>query len=232
MRRRILLVVHDDGPRDDRASSVLARAGHELHWRCPAEGDSLPPAADGFDAAIVYGGVQSANAHDSKAYIRRELDWVGDWAATGKPFLGICLGGQLLAHALGARVTPHPEGLYEQGFVEVRPTGAGRAVLDRPLHVYQSHEEGFDLPPDAELLFTGATYPHQGFRYAGTAYGLQFHPECTPEMMVRWLDLDQERQTKPGAHSRDRQIADSARFDAPMAAWFTRFLERWVAGEN
>ena len=58
--RQILCVVHDDGPKDDRASGFLAEAGHEIDWVCPADGEALPPVADGFDAAIVYGGVQSA----------------------------------------------------------------------------------------------------------------------------------------------------------------------------
>jgi len=229
MKRRILCVVHDDGPKDDRASGCLAAAGYEIAWVCPAEGETLPPVTDGFDAAIVYGGVQSANDHSSKDYIRRELDWIGDWAATDKPFLGICLGSQLLAHALGARVAPHPEGLHERGFVEVHPTDDGRAVLDRPLYVYGAHNEGFELPPGAALLFTGATYPNQGFRYGRNAYGFQFHPECTPTMMVRWMDLDEGKPEKPGVHSRARQIADAARYDAPMADWFTAFLERWAA---
>lgn len=231
MKRRILLVVHDDGPRDDRASGFLAAAGHALEWTCPAAGEALPSPKDGFDATIVYGGVQSANSDDTKDYIRRELDWIADWVATDKPLLGFCLGSQLLARSLGARVAAHPEGLNERGFVEVRPTDAGRAVMDRPMHVYQWHEEGFDLPPDAELLFTGATYPHQGFRYGRNAYGFQFHPECTPEMMVRWMHLNRENSERPGVHSRARQLADSARYNDPMAAWLTAFLERWVADE-
>ena len=229
MKRRILCIVHDDGPKDDRASGFLAERGHEIAWACPAEGEALPPVTDGFDAAIVYGGVQSAN--DRHDYIRRELDWVGAWVARDKPYLGLCLGGQLLAHSLGGKVGPHPEGLHERGFVEIAPTEAGRAVLKGPLHVYGAHNEGFDLPDEAELLFTGGTYPHQGFRFGRSAYGFQFHPECTPTMMVRWLDLDEERLAKPGVHSRDRQMADSARYDDPMADWFTGFLARWIEEE-
>ena len=106
MKRRILLVVHDDGPKDDRASGFLAEAGHALEWTCPADGEALPPAADGFDAAIVYGGVQSANSHDENDYIRHELDWIGEWVAREKPYLGLCLGAQLLAHSLGGKSKP------------------------------------------------------------------------------------------------------------------------------
>jgi GMP synthase (glutamine-hydrolysing) len=221
MKKRIICVVHDDGPKDDRASGVLAAAGHEIAWICPADGETLPPVADGFDAAIVYGGVQSANDHDKHDYIRRELDWIRDWVALEKPYLGLCLGSQLLA----------PEGLHERGFVEIHPTDAGRAVLDGSLHVYQAHYEGFEVPEGGELLFSGGTYPHQGLRYGRNAFGFQFHPECTPTMMVRWMDLDGDKLMKPGVHSRDRQMADSERYDNPMADWFTAFLARWIADE-
>lgn len=231
MKRRILLVAHDDSTRDDRASQHFAARGHEIAWTCPALGGELPAVADGFDAVIVYGGVESANSHDSNEHIRRELDWIGEWLAAEKAYLGLCLGSQLLAHALGARVAPHPEGLHERGFVQVTPTEAGRALMAEPMHVYQSHQEGFDLAPGAELLFTGATYPYQGFRYGRRAYGFQFHPECTPEVMVRWMEMDGDKTGKPGAHGRERQLADSKRYDAPMGDWFEGFLARWIADE-
>ncbi len=230
MKRRVILVAHDDGPRDDRASAYLVRRGVEVEWTCPAEGEALPEPNGAFDGAIVYGGVQSANAGDELAYIRDELAWIERWAAAGKSFLGLCLGAQLLAHSLGARVAHHPDGLHERGFVEIHPTAAGQAVLEQPLHVYGAHNEGFDVPAGAELLFAGTTYPHQGFRYGRNAYAFQFHPECTPEMMVRWMDLDASKLNHPGVHPRARQIADSERYDGPMADWFEDFLDGWLDG--
>lgn len=230
MRRRVVLVTHDHECYGDRASLHLASLGVSLEWRCPADGDALPPVDEGFDAAIVYGGVQSASAGGAPDYVLREIDWAADWVASGRPYLGLCLGGQILARALGAEVGPHPEGRHEHGFVRVSPTRAGRAVMPEPMYVYAAHNEGFECPPGAELLLRGVVFPHHAFRYGERAYALQFHPECTPALMRHWLSLDADEALKPGQHDRQRQIADSACFDAPMGAWFERFLNQWLGG--
>ena len=230
MPRRVVLVIHDHECFGDRASLHLAARGTSLEWVCPAEGDPLPAMDAGFDAAIVYGGVQSANRHAAPDYVRREIDWTAEWVAAKRPYLGLCLGGQILARALGAEVGPHPQGLHEQGFVPVFPTPAGRGLMPEPIHVYSAHEEGFECPPGAELLLSGLVFPHHAFRYGDDAYALQFHPECTPALMRHWLAFSKDRPLKPGQHAHRRQIEDSARFDAPMGAWFERFLDRWLAG--
>ena len=229
MAARVILVTHDEGPRDDRASRFLIERGIEVAWTCPPEGGGLPEPKDGFDAAIVYGGVDSVNAAEEKPYLRAEIDWIARWIAAGRPYLGICLGGQLLARALGAPVGPHPERLHERGFVEVTPTGPGREILPGPLHLYEAHWEGFEAPRGSVLLMTGPTFPNQAFRHGETAYGFQFHPEVTPEMMVRWMDQDGGKMSQPGVHPRERQIADSKRYDRPMANWFEGFLTKWTA---
>ena len=229
MIERVILVAHDNGPRDDTASRILAERGVAVEWTCPAEGGSLPAPADGFDAALVYGGAESANAGNEKPHVRAEIDWIERWIAADKPYLGICLGGQLLASALGARVVPHPEGLHERGFVEIRPTEAGRGILPEAMHLYQAHWEGFEVPAGAELLAAGPTFPNQAFRHGARAYGFQFHPEVTTEIIVRWMDLDERKLSKPGVHPRERQIADSERYGRPMTDWLEGFLERWLA---
>ena len=233
MSRRLILIEHDRSSRGDRASGYFERNGVTAHWVCPAHGDELPKIGvgrAGFDAAIMFGGIQSAN--DDTEYMHREIEWVADWVATERPFLGLCLGAQVLARALGARVGPHPEGLLEYGFVEVQPTAGAIPIMDRAMHMYAAHQEGFETPEGAERLFTGSRFPNQGFRFGRTNYGFQFHPECTPDLMRRWMAMDPSELDRPGAHDRPRQERDSERFDPAMGAWFERFLERWVEGDT
>ena len=79
--------------------------------------------------------------------MRREIDWIEVPLREQRPFLGICLGAQMLARQLGARVAPHPQGRAEIGYYPIRPTAAGHALCpDWPEHVYHWHREGFELP--------------------------------------------------------------------------------------
>jgi len=224
----VILIDHPVGQRDDRASEMLAARGYRLEWCSPGRGDLLPDPAGDYQGAVVYGGAEDLSKDIDKPYLRAEVEWIGRWVETGRPFLGICLGSQMLAQALGARVAPHAEGLREIGFVPVTPTVAADGFLDEPLHVYQWHKEGFDLPEGAELLATGETFPNQAFRYGERAYGLQFHPEVTPSVMARWIDTAGHMLGHPGAHPPERQLADSAAHDVAMAAWLEGFLERWL----
>jgi GMP synthase (glutamine-hydrolysing) len=216
------------GKRDDRVSAWLAAAGYQLDWRLTPEGDPLPEADEGHAACVVYGGAQSANDGDDKPYIADVLDWIPRWLDAGRPFLGLCLGAQLLAKAHGARVERHPEGLHEIGYVPVQPTVAGRDFLSDRLYVYHWHNEGFDLPEGAELLVEGPTFPNQAFRLDERTYGLQFHPETTPTIFTRWMDEAGHLLDEPGAHGRERQLADAEIHDAQLAGWLDGFMQRWV----
>lgn len=229
MNRRVLLVEHMPSNIEDRLTHYLIKRGFELEVRCPARGDPLPAIDEGHMLAVVHGGIQSANDETELAYIRAEIDWIERWVGGGRPYLGLCLGGQLLARALGATVSPHPGGLYEIGFFRITPTAHATAFLPAPLHVYHWHREGFEVPQGAELLAVGEAFYNQAFRYGESAYGLQFHPEATPDILRAWIDETNDALDQPGAHSRQRQLADAARFDAKMGAWFERFMDEFTA---
>ena len=115
----IVLVRHTRKERGDRAAALLAQRGWKLENVYPLDGDTLPPATEQrFAAAVIFGGVPSANDTGPETSIPDELDWLEDWLKTERPFLGICLGAQMLAKVHGARVALHPEGLHEVGFIE------------------------------------------------------------------------------------------------------------------
>ena len=227
-RGRALLVKHSSS-REDRIKRQLVERGVHVTWVCPVDGDRLPADDGSYDLVVVYGGPQSAN--DGSPWMREELDWIRRWVEDGGLFLGLCLGAQLLARALGARVGPHPQGGHEVGYRRVCATPAGAGMFPPELNVYQWHKEGFEIPPGAVLLARGDDFPNQAFRYGERAYGLQFHPEVDREAVRSWSEPGEHLRTDRGAHTPERQIADSDRYDATVAVWSARFLERYILSQ-
>jgi GMP synthase (glutamine-hydrolysing) len=226
--KKILLIDHPKGKRDDRVSARLAARGHAVIWCSPGRGDPLPDPAEDYAAAVIYGGPESANDDATLPYIAEELRWLEGWVASEKPFLGLCLGAQMLARVLGARVSLHDAGQVEIGYVPVRAVPGQEAFLDGVSHVYHWHKEGFDRPVSAEPLVEGETFPNQAFRYGRRRYGLQFHPEVTPEVMRRWIAVAGHMLENPGAQAAERQIADAAIHDPRLSAWLDDFLDHWL----
>jgi GMP synthase (glutamine-hydrolysing) len=207
---------------------MLQAKGCAIEWCCPALGDRLPAGHSAYAGAVVFGGAQSANDGAVARYIQDEIEWIADYVSAGGRYLGICLGGQLLARAFGARVAPHAEGLTEIGYFPLRPTSAGHALFPDSLHVYHWHKEGFELPEGAELLAVGDAFPNQAFRLGDAAYGLQFHPEVRPADARAWMDSVPDFVNRPGAQSREQQEAGFARHDPALESWLDAFLDHWL----
>jgi len=225
----ILLVAHSDWRRG-RVAPLLQSKGYEVEWRCPAVGDRLPEERAAYEGVIVFGGRQSANDAPTAPYLQHEIEWIREHVNAGGRYLGICLGGQLLARALEARVAPHREGIVEIGYYAVTPTENGRDLFPDSLHVYHWHQEGFEVPEGAALLARGGNaFPNQAFRWGSSAYGLQFHPEVTAEVARAWLEGASHSLTRSGAQSRDHQEAQMPHHDGPLHAWMDGFLDHWLS---
>jgi GMP synthase (glutamine-hydrolysing) len=226
MRQRIVLIAHAKPLNDDRASDQVARLGYEPDWRVPCEGDALGPVSDDVAGTIVFGGKYCISDIPELPFMQAEIDWIEACLAAGLPMLGICQGAQMIAHALGAAVGPGPGDLHEFGFYEVSPTPEGRDFLPRPMHMTQAHFHTFDIPQGAVHLAGSTLYPNQAFRWGDKVYGMQFHPEVTPQGFARWQQQDWwlTAPMKPGVQSREDQSRDCARHDAAMDAWFRDFL--------
>ncbi len=220
----VLIVLHQERSSPGRVGHLLLEKGLSLDIRRPVLGDPLPATLDQHAGAVVFGGPMSAN--DDEDYVRREIDWLSVPLTENKPFLGICLGAQMLVRHLGGVVGPHHEGQTEIGWYPLEATEKGRALMEWPPMVYQFHREGFDLPAGAELLASGATYPNQAFRYGENAWGIQFHGELTRVMMHRWVVHGSHRFDLPGAQVGRAHLEGRMDYDAPLRAWMDQFLTR------
>jgi GMP synthase-like glutamine amidotransferase len=139
---------------------------------------------------VILGGAMNVDEVDKYPYLAREVQWIQNALAGGLPVLGICLGAQLLAKALGAKVYPNP--VKEIGWYNVNLTPhADRDTLfegsGKQLTVFQWHGDTFDLPPGTIRLAENPVCRNQAFRYGRSAYGLQFHIEMTSELIDSWL---------------------------------------------
>lgn len=148
------------------------------------EDPAAPPA---FDSLIIMGGPQSAN--DDHPGLTAELRLIENTIAAAKPVLGICLGSQLIAKALGARV--YKNAVSEIGWGAVHFTAAAQndplfGKMPSPSTFFHWHGETFDLPVGANWLAYSDHCKHQAFRFAANVYGVQFHPEITPAMIDDW----------------------------------------------
>lgn len=222
-RPKILIVLHQELSTPGRVGHLLLESGFDLDVRRPPLGDSLPETLDGHAGAVMFGGPMSAN--DQEEFVRRETDWLAVPLAEDRPFLGICLGAQMLVNHLGGKVEGHGDGLVEIGWYPLKATEEGAELMPWPDMVYQFHREGFSLPSGATLLATAETYPNQAFRYGANAWGIQFHAELTRVMMHRWVVRGAHRFELPGAQQGRDHLGGRLIWDMHLKRWLVQFLE-------
>lgn len=229
-RPKILVILHQENSSPGRVGQHLVDRGFALDIRKPRFGDTLPDTMADHAGAVIFGGPMSAN--DPDGYVHKEIDWIKVPLREQKPFLGICLGAQMMVKHLGGKVSGHHDELVEIGYYPLKPTEAGQKLMDWPDKVYQWHKEGFDTPSGCELLATSPSYPNQAIRYGQNAYGIQFHPELTHSMMVRWTTKGAPRMVLPGAQQRRDHFAGRFVHDPAVVKWLRSFLDIWIGTAN
>ena len=188
---KILILQHISCEPPGIYEDILVEKGASLHRVEIDEGQQLP-AWQGFDAIIAMGGPMSVNNDVTLPWLTAEIRWIREAVLAGQPYWGVCLGVQLLAASLGARVYAGPK--PEIGIMPVYLTAEARhdavfSSLPDELLTFQWHGETFDLPEGAVLLATSPAYPNQAFRWKKKAYGVQFHLEISPEVAEQWSQV-------------------------------------------
>ncbi len=229
-RRPVLAIIHIPEGEMGHLGRWLLAQGYGLDVRRPRYGDPLPETLAEHSGVVVFGGPMSAT--EPEDYMRRELDWLDVPLAEERPYLGVCLGAQMLALKLGGEVGFHAEGMVETGYQPIRPTAEGAALMDWPSHVYHWHREGFTLPRSAVRLAEGEIFENQAFRHGARAFGVQFHPELSHRIMTRWTAHASQRLALPGARPRAEHISGHLRHGPQVRQWLDRFLRLWIGLEE
>lgn len=225
--RPVLIVLHQRHSVPGHIGQTLQALGHRLDIRRPRFGDPLPQSLDAFDGSVIFGGPMSANDPDD--YVNQETDWIGVALKEQAPFLGVCLGAQMMAKHLGATVSEHPQAHVEIGYHDVSPIEPAFHGIAWPTRVYQWHREGFEIPHGGELLVNGPdAFPNQAYRYGSTAVGIQFHPEITYAMVSRWSGHNPHKLNQTGAQDRAGQLAAHIAHSPQVRRWLMQFLAAWV----
>ena len=177
---------------------LLKNAGFRIRYVNFGRDPDSRPTLDRYEALIILGGPMNSDQIDTPPNLITEVDIIREAVERDMSVLGICLGAQLLAKALGGTVSRNAT--REIGWHDVEMTDAG--LIDPVLstfaptqEVFQWHEDGITLPPDVEVLAGSAASPVQAFRDGEHAYGFQFHLEVSRPLIERWLTVPAHRET-------------------------------------
>jgi GMP synthase (glutamine-hydrolysing) len=234
----VLMHVPHEGPGN--IAPWAAERGHHLTEHHLFEGEP-PQAAAATDFLVVMGGPMNVYETDQYAWLEPEIELIAETIARGKPVLGICLGSQLIARALGAEVTENAE--KEIGWFPVRFTSAfdawlsdGPAVRDRKLEalrhqtVFHWHGDTFELPPSSIAIASSDACARQGFLYGENVLALQFHFEMSREgieaICAAASDELSDARGKRYVQSQETMISEAGNFVGPNSEILWAALDR------
>ncbi|WP_197370985.1 type 1 glutamine amidotransferase [Streptomyces clavuligerus] len=231
-RPRVLVIQHEDGVGPGMLGAELAAAGLELRLVHPWAGDEVPGTLAGHGALLVLGGSIGHGDDGVAPWLPAVRALIREAAADGVPLLGICLGAQLTACALGGATAARARG-PEVGAVPLRRLPAAdddplfAAVPDGVPAAQWHWDEITELPPGAVPLISGDDCPHQAFRVGERAWGVQFHPEVLGEDVARWAVLNGAAVARAGGDP-DAAVASVGAAEPVLREVWGRAARAWA----
>jgi GMP synthase (glutamine-hydrolysing) len=227
---RVCVLIHADPETPGLIAESLARRGIELETIRGYAGESIPKGMKGRDALLVMGGPMGVYEQERYPFLRGEIDLIRDALKAGKPVLGVCLGSQLLATALGAKVAPARK---EIGWFPVTLSDAAASDplwpgVDRTFVPFHWHGDAFEIPAGGVSLASSGITPFQAFRHGRNTYGLLFHLEVNEGMLRGMLAHFGDELPKAGA-SREQILAQAPGAVREMSRIGNLVFDRWAA---
>ena len=191
-RKPVLIVQHARHEHPAVIRRALETQGIQVQWLHSYLGEEFPKAAE-ISGMISLGGPMGANDEVAHPWIRTEIDLLRSCVEKGLPVVGVCLGGQMLAKAMGGKIEKNRSA--EVGWFPIRLNADGKkdpimGVAGATPTVYHWHEDTFIPPKEAVLLATSEACPRQAYRIGEKAYGFQFHPEADHQLIHEWLSVE------------------------------------------
>jgi len=211
--------------------SVLTSSGYHIQYCDAGISDLRSPELADCDLLVVLGGPIGAYEEGKYPFLADEIAIIQKRLNFARPALGICLGAQLFARALNARVCPGPA--KEIGWAPLTLTPEGKHSPMRCLEgvpVLHWHGDTFDLPEGAELLASTAICQNQAFRYGKSVLAFQFHPEASAKSFERWLIGHAVEISNVTGLSVKKLRSDTARLAPESAPLGQQCLREWLEG--
>jgi len=226
--RKVLVVEHEPSEGPGLLGLALERAGVVPLVVRTFDGEAVPRSLGAASGLVVLGG--SMAVYEAHAHLRDEVALLQTAVAAGAPVLGICLGSQLLAAALGSTVAKAPA--TEIGWYRVRLSEAARedtlfAGLPADLVAFHWHGDAFALPPGAVQLARSTLTPCQAFRFGARAWGIQFHPEVTQAVLTAMVRGGGDELSAAGVDG-EQILAAGPRELLRAAEHFGPLFDRWA----